>query len=203
MSEAAETPEGQTTENASAGGGGGGGNKLVMIITLVNMVATLGVLGVLFVGHQKEASKPTVEDILADKKAAHGGGGDHGGGDAKGDHGGGDKKGAADANIDSGKIIPLESFAVNLATGAGQLPRYIRMNVSMELEKGAKEDEFKVKTPRVRDTIISLLNSKRPTDISTPEGRELLKDEIKRAVNGYMTDSKVKGVYFTNFAVSN
>ena len=203
MSEAAEE-----TESHSGGGGptppAGGGNKLVMIVTIVNMVATLGIAAVLFMSHSKEASQPKIEDIAAgaEKKKAHaakkddGHGGGHGGGH-------GDAGATAETHVDAGKMLQLDPFTVNLASGVGSMPRYVRMNISVELEEGAADEEFKVKTPRVRDTVISLLNSKKATDIGSPEGRELLKDELKRAINGYMQTSKVKGVYFTNFAVSN
>jgi flagellar FliL protein len=202
-------------ENSAVAGGGaeagpasGGSSKLVMIASMVNMVATLGIVGVLFLSYQKEKSKPTVEDIVSgqakgghgDAKGGHGEAkGEHGA--AKGEHG---EKGAAEAVVsDAGKIMPLDPFTVNLSTGIGTSPRYVRMNVSVELEQGVTEKEFEVKLPRVRDTIINLLNSKKAGEINAPEGREQLKDEIKRAVNTFMQTSKVKGVYFTNFAISN
>ncbi len=55
---------------------------------------------------------------------------------------------------------------------------------------------------QVRNTIIDLINSKKPSDLDTPEGREYLKDEIKNALNGFLNTGKVRGVFFTNFAVS-
>ncbi|MEW6056957.1 MAG: flagellar basal body-associated FliL family protein [Bdellovibrionota bacterium] len=196
----------------AAGGGGtsGGTSKLVVIASLVNMVATLGIIAVLMISHQKEKSTPTVQDIVSGQaKGGHGeakgghGEAKEGHGEASGGHGDA-KSGHGDAGVsDSGKIIPLEPFTVNLTTGVGTHPRYVRMNVSIELEQGVADKEFDVKLPRVRDTIINLLNSKRANEINAVEARERLKDDIKRAVNGFMVQSKVKGVYFTNFAISN
>ncbi|MBI2604939.1 MAG: flagellar basal body-associated FliL family protein [Deltaproteobacteria bacterium] len=182
-----EEQEEQTNVTAAAPAPSGGG-KLVMVSTLVNMVATIGIVVMLVLAHRKEASSPSVEDIAAGKPAkSHGGG-----------------EGAKEESlVDSGKIIPLDQFTVNLSSGTGTMPRYIRINISVELEQNAPEEEFKIKTPRVRDTVISLLNSKKPGDISAVEGREALKDELKRAINGYMTQSKVKSIYFTNFGISN
>ena len=54
----------------------------------------------------------------------------------------------------------------------------------------------------LRNVIIDLFNSKRPGDLATAEGREYLKEEIKNAINGFMISGKVRGVYFTNFALS-
>ena len=50
--------------------------------------------------------------------------------------------------------------------------------------------------------IIDLFNSKRPADLATAEGRDYLKDEIRNAINTFMVSGKVKGVFFTNFAMS-
>lgn len=201
-------------EKSEAGGspGGGGTSKIVMIASLVNMVATIGIVAVLLLAHQKEKSQPTVDDIVKgqakshgggeggheDAKAAHGEGGEHGGG---GEHGAG---GAEEAPLsDAGKMLPLDVFTVNLTTGVGTSPRYVKMNVSIELEQGTSDKEFEVRLPRVRDTIINLLNAKKAGELNSVEGREQLKDEIKHSINAFMLQSKVKGVYFTNFAISN
>jgi flagellar FliL protein len=144
-----------------------------------------------------------VEDIVA----GHAKGKSHEAAKSEGGHGdakhGEAAAGGSEPVTDSGKILPLEPFTVNLSTGIGTNPRYVRMNVSVELEQGVPDKEFDVKLPRVRDTIINLLNSKKATEINATDGREQLKDEIKRAINGFMVQSKVKGVYFTNFAISN
>lgn len=194
----AEEEQEEQTNVAAAAPAPSSGGKLVMVSTLVNMVATLGIIVMLVLAHQKEASSPSVEDIATGKPAKG-----HGGGEKKAEGGHGGESAKEESLVDSGKIVPLDQFTVNLSSGTGTMPRYIRINISMELEQNASEEEFKIKTPRVRDTVISLLNSKKPSDISTVEGREVLKDELKRAINGYMAQSKVKSIYFTNFGISN
>ena len=192
------------------GGSGGGTSKIVLIASLVNMVATVGVVAVLMLSNQREKSQPTVDDIVKGQaKGGHGGEGGHG--DAKAEHGGGEHGGSehgggwapAEAVTDAGKINALDPFTVNLTTGIGTTPRYVRMNVSVELEQGVPDKEFDIKLPRVRDTIINLLNSKKALELNTVEGREQLKEEIKKSLNVFMMQSKVKGIYFTNFAISN
>jgi len=64
------------------------------------------------------------------------------------------------------------------------------------------EKEIQAKMPQVRNAIIDLFNSKRPNDLVSAEQREYLKEEIRNALNSFMTNGKVKGVYFTNFAVT-
>ena len=77
----------------------------------------------------------------------------------------------------------------------------MRVNVSLEVPNQEAEHEVTVKMPQVRNTIIDLLNSKRPGDMATAEGRDYLKEEIRNAINGFMVTGKVKGVFFTNFAL--
>jgi flagellar FliL protein len=126
--------------------------------------------------------------------AAHGesGGDGHGGG-----HGGAEKKASNDS-----RTIPLEQFTVNLATPGGTAQKFVRVNIALEMGTDEVEKEIQAKMPQVRNAIIDLFNSKRPNDLVSAEQREYLKEEIRNALNSFMTNGKVKGVYFTNFAVT-
>src|SRR5579862_4296080 len=179
-------------------------NRVVMITSLVNMVATGGIIAVLFMSYVKEKSQPTIEDILRGQAAK-----------AKSEAeaaqwtkkvGGGEQGGEAAGGVgatEAGTMIALDPFVVNLTTGVGTSPRFVRLNASVELERGAPDKEFGVKTARVRDTVINLLNAKKPGELNSVEGREQLKEEIRRSINAFMLQSKVRGVYFTNFSISN
>jgi flagellar FliL protein len=206
----------EKTEAAPAAASGGGPNKLVLILTAVNVVATLGMVGVLFMSFQKDKGKPSVEDIAAKphgeadghgdahgdghgEKKADGHAAEGGHGDAKGGHG--DKKQEKKKAADFGKMIPLEQFTVNLSTPGAVTPKFVRVAVSLEVPNEEAEHEVTSKMPQVRNTIIDLFNSKRPGDMATAEGRDYLKEEIRNAINGFMVTGKVKGVFFTNFAL--
>ena len=78
----------------------------------------------------------------------------------------------------------------------------MRVNIAIEVPDSGVESELTQKMPQVRNTIIDLFNSKRPGDLIQSEGRDYLKEEIRSALNGFMTTGKVKGVFFTNFALS-
>lgn len=99
-------------------------------------------------------------------------------------------------------MVTLEQFTVNLTTPGSTTPKYVRVNISIEVPDGAVETEIGQKMPQVRNAIIDLFNSKRPTDLVHSEGREYLKEEIRAALNGFIVSGKVKGVFFTNFALS-
>jgi flagellar FliL protein len=202
MSEDAKAPA-----PAAAPASGGGGSKIVTILTIVNLIACIGIGAVLFISHKKQNAQPQVGDIQASAEGAHEEakkeeghgegkkeeGGEHG--KEGGEHG--EKKNANDA-----RTIPLEQFTVNLATPGGNAQKFVRVNIALELGTEEVEKEVQAKMPQVRNAIIDLFNSKRPNDLVSAEQREYLKEEIRNALNSFMTNGKVKGVYFTNFAVT-
>ncbi len=187
-----------------AGGGGGGGSKVVMLLTLVNLMATLAMVAILFISFQRDKAQPRIDDIAAggEHGAEHGGdekkeGGGHGEGKAEGEHGESKKK-----LVDSGKMVTLDQFTVNLSTPGSVNPKFFRVNIALEVPNGDTESEVTSKMPQVRNAIIDLVNSKRASDLATAEGREYLKEDIKNGLNQFLVSGKLKGVYFTNFAVS-
>ncbi len=193
---------------AAPSGEGGGGSKLVLILTAVNTLVTVGIIAILMISFQKDRKKPQVSDIVA----APGGEGhgapaaaEHGAAPAAGEHGAPAEGGAAKPahkNGEFGKMVSLEQFTVNLSTPGSVSPKFIRVNVSLEVPGDEAENEVNLKMPQVRNVIIDLFNSKRPSDLSVVEGRDRIKEEIRGAINGFMTNGKVKGVFFTNFAFS-
>lgn len=186
---------------STSGASGGMGSKLVLILSAVNIIATVAIIAMLFISFQKEKKKSAVEDIAVNSGAAEHGaaGGEHGGG--KEGEGGGKETAKAKSNY--GKMITLEQFTVNLATPGSVNPKFVRVNMSLEVPSDDTESEVTVKMPQVRNVVIDLFNSKRPTDLATAEGRDYIKEEIKTAINAFLVTGKVKGVFFTNFAVSN
>jgi flagellar FliL protein len=172
-----------------SGGGGGGGSKILVILTALNLVITLGIVGALAVTFKADQT-PQASDI--DPNAA-----EH----AEGDKGAEGSEEHTDVAHDYGKIITLEQFTVNLSTAGAVTPKFARVNISLEVPNEDVVRESEQKTAQIRNTVIDLFNSKTATDLSTPEGRNYLKEEIKKALNSFMISGKVKDVFFTNFAI--
>jgi len=191
--------EASTEQTPPSGGSSssGGGGKLVMIISGVNLLATLGIVAVLMISFNRDAKKPKVEDIAAEGASAHGGAKEEGGG---GEHGGAGEAKKPIGNF--GKMLTLDQFTVNLSTPGTVNPKFVRVNISIEVPTADAENEVTQKMPQVRNAIIDLFNSKRPADLATAEGRDYIKEEIRNALNSFMVSGKVKGVFFTGFAVS-
>ena len=196
--------------------GGGGGSKMMVVLTVVNLAITLGIGGVLFLSFQKDKAKTSVEDIKVQGEE-HGGGekkeGEHGAAEKKeggggGEHGGGNEHGEGGKGKEEtkksayGRMVTLEPFTINLSTPGSVNPKFVRVNIAVEVATEDTETEFTQKMPQVRNSVIDLFNSKRPADLATSEGRDYLKEEIRNAFNSFLVTGKVKGVFFTNFALS-
>lgn len=188
---------------AAASSGGGGGNKLVLILTAFNLVVTIGMVAVLFISFQKDKKQPSVTDIDPNAESAHAEGAKegegHGGGHGEAKEGKGHD---ARKNADFGKMVTLDQFTVNLSTPGAANPKFVRVNVSLEVPNEDSEAEVNAKIPQIRNVIIDLFNSKRPGDLANADGRDFLKEEIKNALNGFLVHGKIRGVFFTNFALS-
>ena len=52
---------------------------------------------------------------------------------------------------------------------------------------------------QIRDIIIIILSSKTYDEVSTREGKDGLKSEIKDTLNAFLTKGKIVNVYFTEF----
>jgi flagellar FliL protein len=188
------------------------GNVVVMALAAVNVVGTLVIVTLLFISFQREKQKASLEDLAAQtiaegdgegeggekKEGGHGGGG-HGGGHGDG-HGGPEK--AKKKTTEFGKMVNLDPFTINLSNPGSATPKFVKANISLEIPNDETEAEVQNKTPQIRNAIIDLFNSKRTADLLTSEGRDYLKEEIRNAINGFMVDGKIKGVYFTNFALA-
>lgn len=207
MSDAKE----KTKESDSSGGGGT--SKIVMILSVVNLVVVIVVAAFVFISFKKENSAEKITDISPEEEvaSAHGeskGGhgeakSEHGGGGGGGHGGGGEHGGGGSAKKKEGsRWVTLEQFTVNLNTPGGSAQRFVRVNISVEAENEEVEAEVQAKMPQVRNTIIDLFNSKRPGDLANGEGRDFLREEIRAALKSFILTGKVKGVYFTNFAVT-
>lgn len=186
---------------------GGGGSKLALIISIINLLLVLGIGAVVFLQFQKDKHKESVADIDPHADA-------HEAGAAEGKEGEKDAHGAAEGAKDAhgkdgaaakstSQVITFEQFTVNLSTSAGTPPRFARVVIAVEVASAETAAEINQKTPQVRNAILDLFNSKRPSDLQTGEGRNFLKEEIRNALNSFLVTGKVKGVFFSNFVVGN
>jgi flagellar FliL protein len=93
--------------------------------------------------------------------------------------------------------MPLEPFLVNLADRESR--RYLKLKVELEVDNEGAAKDLEKSLPRIRDALILLLSSKTYLDLSSYEGKQQLKLEIKKRVTALPGGSKVSDVFFTEF----
>ena len=134
---------------------------------------------------------------------AGGSGGGHGGAGAGATGGAG---GAGDARIErqsdlprsSGQVLPLPPITVNISDPSGR--RYLKLGMEVEVNADVSA-ALQANSPRIRDAIIMLLAGKTFNDISSPDGKVLLKAEVAARLNQILGAQRVIRVYFTDFVV--
>ena len=104
-------------------------------------------------------------------------------------------KAEADKAPEIGKVIPLETFIVNLAGSKGR--KVLKVNMEIEVKGQDIIQEIDNRKAQIRDFIIIILSSKSYDEVSTKEGKDALRNEIKDNVNSFLSKGKIINVYFT------
>ncbi|WP_411330209.1 flagellar basal body-associated protein FliL [Desulfovibrio desulfuricans] len=206
-------PEGQA-ENPKKGSKA---KRIVIILAI--LLITLSGAGIggywwFFIRTPSSASSAPAEAASADaagKGAAGqtGAGGSGGAGGASGHAGAGGSGGAGgagDGRIErqgdlprsGGQVLPLPPITVNISDPTGR--RYLKLGMEVEVNADVAA-ALQANNPRIRDAIIMLLAGKTFNDISTPDGKVLLKAEVAARLNQILGAQRVIRVYFTDFVV--
>lgn len=165
---------------ADAGGDAKPAGKPIVLYILVvlNMAVVGGVGAMIYLGKKKEAEHATIEKVVEGEHQAQQ-----------------EEHEKPDEFI--GKMIPMETFYVNLAGNRGN--RLLKVNMELEIENEKVVEEIEKRKPQIRDIIIIILSSKTFKDLESRQGKEGLRDEIKDALNSFLTKGKIKHVHFTEF----
>ena len=178
MAEEAAAPAKEEAGSSSGGGGKQQKPTLFIILAIINMLIVGGVGMMMYLGKKKEEQKTGIDEVIKGEQMAL-------------------EAEAAEEEEFIGKLVPLETFLVNLAqTRGGKL---MKINMSLEVGSDEVKSEIEKRKPQIRDIILLLLSSKTYDQVSTREGKDFLRDEIKDTVNSFLTKGKVKRVLFTEF----
>ena len=185
MAEEEKKEENKEEEEKKEKGGGGGGTNLILIIIVVLLVLVLavgGVIAYLMLSGGDEEQNPEVEQKQEKVEKEK------------------EKKPVKKVDdLTVGPMYPLDKFTVNLLSQNGG--RYLVAKIDLEQENPEMTPELDTKVSLIRDIIISILSSKTVEEISTPKGKEKLKEEILNQINKYLQDGEIKRIYFTNFVI--
>ncbi len=177
----AEESAAKESASPAAGAGASTGGKppiLLVVLLILNMAFIAGVGFMLYKNKKKEAAEPKLEHVI------------------QGEHQTQDAEAHTEKQL-VGKIVPLETFIVNLAGSKGR--RIAKVNMEIEVEGEKIIDEIEKRKAQIRDIIIITLSGKTYDEVATREGKEQLREEVKDTVNAFLTKGKIVNVYFTDF----
>jgi flagellar protein FliL len=96
-------------------------------------------------------------------------------------------------------IQEFDTFIVNLRDPGGK--RFLKLAMKAKLDGLPLSEEFKSRSFEMRDMILTILSSKETEDITSPEDKLSLKQEIIAALNRSLQKGQVQDVYFTEFLI--
>lgn len=184
----AESDE-QAQEKSSAGENTSSGQgSLITILVLLNTLM-MGAIGYFqFQSFEKMKEAPNIHDVIKAEMKKIGDGEES-------------IEETGQAVADDGILFPLDGFTANLAQGDGAR-RFIRLNLVLKFSKDSNEEEFKRRKAQIRDSIINILNSKRPEDLLNVEGKNFLKEEIKAKINSFLVDGSVIDTFLVSYQIN-
>jgi flagellar protein FliL len=158
---------------------GGVNPKIIIAALVINVLALVAVAFFVYQKNSERASEPTLSDIKKESDSDQ-------------------ASGSASTTPEVTNYIK-ESFTVNLADADTQ--HFALVDIAIEVTNTFVKDEIERSRPRIRDFIVVLLSSKTLDEVSTADGREFLREEIRNKVNGYLTKGEVKSVLFEKFII--
>ncbi len=162
---------------AAPSGGGSPQQKptLFIILAIVNMLVVASVGAMIWLGKKKHDAEPHIDDVIKGEAEA--------------------QKKESEKKDFIGNLIPLETFLVNLSGSRGR--KLLKINMEIEVDGEEVQAEIEQLKPKIRDIIIVTLSSKTYSQISTKDGKDILRGEIRDQVNLFLTKGQIKRVYFT------
>jgi flagellar FliL protein len=145
---------------APAPSGGKKKGLLIIVLAVLLLVALGGGAAWYFLGHKK-----------ADATA------DEGGGESGSHKADKKKKKGAEKPI----FVTLESVTVNLSDPGAE--HFMQIGIDLKVADAHVADDIKLHMPEIRNGLLLLLSSKKSQDVSTVDGKNQLRAEIREVVN--------------------
>lgn len=158
---------------------GGGGQKptLLILLTIINMAVVLGIGFMIYSGQKKKEKEPGIDHVIKGESETQ-------------------EEEAKNKDF-IGKLVPMETFLVNLAQSRGR--KLAKINMEFEVSGDEVQEEIEKLKPRIRDMVIMIISDKSLAQVSSKEGKDALREEVRNQVNLFLTKGQIKNVYFTEF----
>ena len=99
-----------------------------------------------------------------------------------------------------GEIYLIDNIIVNPAGTNGT--RYLSTSIGLDVEKSEKAAEhIKSLTPAIRDILIAILSSKTLDELSSSEGKEVMRKQILDRIKQALAPEIVTKIYFVDYVL--
>lgn len=99
-----------------------------------------------------------------------------------------------------GVMVGLDDIIVTLA-GNSRRPRYLRININLEVENKITAEGVRMRLPQMRDAVIMTLTEKSIEDLNKPGGKMNLRAEIFKRLDESIPGGKLMNVYFSDLVI--
>lgn len=100
-----------------------------------------------------------------------------------------------------GVLVGLEEIIVSLQQDGPGKTRYLRIDINLEVKDQMVAEVVATRLPQLRDLVIMTLSDRTADDLSRPEGKKGLRDEIFRKINEKMPEGTLLNIYFSDLVV--
>jgi flagellar basal body-associated protein FliL len=114
-------------------------------------------------------------------------------------HGGGHGSGETPDETSKGPIWKLEPVVTNLVTDGA--PVLLKMTIELGFGSESARDAAMEHGSVVRDSVLTLVSSRRVADLTSFEGKVLLKEDLRLRINHVLDGPRVESVLLTEFLV--
>ncbi|MDQ6957889.1 MAG: flagellar basal body-associated FliL family protein [Mariprofundaceae bacterium] len=104
---------------------------------------------------------------------------------------------AADDTGQPPVLVGMDTITVNLADT--DISRYLHTKIDLAVRNEEAKAKIEANKAKINDLVITLLSSKKFSDIRTPQGKYALKEEMVYRINRAVGGKPVKSLYFTDF----
>jgi flagellar basal body-associated protein FliL len=102
----------------------------------------------------------------------------------------------------SAEMVEFSGIVVNpTESRESRNARMVMVSMSLEVMNSADAAFLKANTAQMRDLIISLLASKTTLELSTFQGRELVRNELTFLINEKMENKSLNAIYFSEYVL--
>lgn len=105
----------------------------------------------------------------------------------------------AEVQVTAGTRIELKEFVTNLADTDQK--RYIKVQFELVGKDPKTTAALKDAVPVIRDTIVSVLNTKTAKEVQGVQGANTLKNDVLTKLNGVLTGKPIQKVLIIDFVV--